>query len=44
MREEAGFWLTVALVAIVAVVVFKLVAASRFGEIVPGARRTAAVI
>jgi UPF0716 family protein affecting phage T7 exclusion len=44
MREELGFWLTVAIVAIVAVVGFKVVAATRLGDVIPGARRAAAVI
>jgi hypothetical protein len=35
MREEAGFWVTVGLVAVVAVVLFKI-AALRFGDKVPG--------
>jgi hypothetical protein len=44
MREELSFWGTVAIVAVVAVVVFKLAMASRLGDFVPGGRRAAAVI
>lgn len=36
MTLEIGYWLTVALVAIVAVIAFKLLAGSSVGQKVPG--------
>lgn len=36
MSLEIGYWLTVALVAIVAVIAFKLLAGSAVGQKIPG--------
>jgi predicted exporter len=44
MAAELSTWLTVALVAIVAVITFKLLAASRVGAAVPGLTKLAAFI
>ena len=44
MREELGFWLAVACVSVAAVALFKLLAASKVGEKVPGAQALAAFI
>ncbi len=43
MREEAGFWLTVALVAVVGVVLFKI-AALRVGDRFPALAELGAFI
>lgn len=43
MREEAGFWVTVALVAVVAVVLFKIVALHA-GDRIPGLSQLGAFI
>ncbi len=43
MRDEVGFWVTVAIVAVVAVVLFKL-AALRLGDKVPGLQELGAFI
>lgn len=44
MREELSFWAVVGLVAIVAVIGFKVLMASPLGDLIPGGRRAAAVI
>lgn len=44
MKAEAAYWLTVALVAIASVILFKLAAASEIGDKVPGVRKLAAFI
>lgn len=44
MGREAGFWLAVALVALAAVALFKLLATTPVGEHVPGLRELAAFI
>ncbi len=44
MAQEAAYWLTVALVAIAAVVAFKLLAATKLGAAVPGMTELAAFI
>jgi hypothetical protein len=44
MREEIAFWGTVAIVAVLAVVVFKIAMAGPLGDVVPGGRRAAGVI
>jgi hypothetical protein len=41
MGREFGFWLAVALVAIVGLALFKLLAASPVGERIPGAQELA---
>jgi hypothetical protein len=35
MREELGFWVTVGIVAVVTIALFKLAAASKLGEAIP---------
>lgn len=42
--NEGLYWLTIALVAVVAVVAFKLLAASKVGARVPALQRVAGVI
>lgn len=44
MSREAGFWLAVALVAIGATALFKLLATTTVGERIPGLRELAAFI
>jgi type IV secretory pathway component VirB8 len=44
VRDEIGFWLAVAFVAVAAVALFKLAAASPLGEKVPGVRSLAAFV
>ena len=44
MREELSFWAAVALIAVAAVVVFKVAAASDAGAKVPGLRELADLI
>lgn len=44
MREELGFWVSVAVVAVVGVAFFKLLGASKVGEHVPAIRQLAAFI
>lgn len=44
MKAELAYWLTVALVAIAAVALFKLAAASPVGRAVPGMTKLAAFI
>lgn len=41
--RELGFWVVVAIVAVVAPVLFKVVAATPVGEAVPGLRAVAGV-
>jgi hypothetical protein len=44
MKEELGFWLAVMLVAVAGVALFKLSAASKLGERVPGRRDLATFV
>lgn len=44
MALELGYWLTIALVAIAAVIAFKLLAGSAVGDAVPGLRELGAFI
>lgn len=44
MKEEIGFWLAVALVAIAGVAGFKLLAITQVGDAVPGLRKLAAFV
>lgn len=44
MKYELGFWLAVALVAIAAIALLKVLAATPAGETVPGLRDLAAFI
>lgn len=42
--QEAAYWLTVAIVAIAAVILFKLAAGTELGNKVPGVQKLAAFI
>lgn len=43
MIREIGFWVVVAIVAVVAPVLFKIAAATPAGDVIPGLRSLAAV-
>jgi hypothetical protein len=44
LRDELGFWCAVALVAIAGVALFKIGAATKAGDAIPGYRQLAAFI
>ena len=44
LREELSFWIAVGLVAVASVALFKIAAASKAGESIPGLRELAEIV